>query len=607
MPGILGIISSQPVARRRTASEAMLRTMVHEPSYASGSLDLEPFNLSAGWVAHGGSFSDCLPVWNESRDICLLFSGEHFTEPEEPQSLRAAGHACSTDRADYLVHLYEERGPQFFTALNGTFCGLLADLRQQKLVLFNDRYGLARLYYHQSADGFYFASEAKALLRVLPELRAIDLRGLGEFFTCGCTLQNRTLFRGVSLLPAGSAWTWTPATGPTQSSYFSPSSWEGCPALTPADYYESLKSTFARILPRYLRASQPVAMSLTGGLDSRMIMAWLPHGIPDLPCLTHGGIYRECADVTIARRVAQVCHQPHHVLRVDQNFFPQFPDLAMKSVYYTDGTMDVSGAVGLFVNRLARAIAPIRVTGNYGDEILRAIPAFSPRAVFEPMLSPELLPSIREAGHTFAQEARCRPLTFMAFKQVPWHHYARFALEQSQLPIRTPYLDNDLVSVIYQSPPELASSKLLAKRLIADGNPELITFPTDRGPMGRPGWLGKLRQACQEFTFKAEYACDYGMPQWLTRVDHALAPLHLERLFLGRHKYYHFRTWYRHQLSHFIQQLLLDQGALNRSYLNRRAVETLVTAHVEGRGNYTRELHQLLTIEVTCRRLLAST
>ena len=48
-----------------------------------------------------------------------------------------------------------------------------------------------------------------------------------------------------------------------------------------------------------------------------------------------------------------------------------------------------------------------------------------------------------------------------------------------------------------------------------------------------------------EFTFKAEYAYDYGMPQWVARIDHVLSPLHLERLFLGRHKYAHYRVWYR--------------------------------------------------------------
>ena len=57
----------------------------------------------------------------------------------------------------------------FLEKLNGWFSGVLLDLRAQKLVLFNDRYGVNRIYYHEDASGFYFSSEAKALLKILPE------------------------------------------------------------------------------------------------------------------------------------------------------------------------------------------------------------------------------------------------------------------------------------------------------------------------------------------------------------------------------------------------------------------------------------------------------
>ena len=63
--------------------------------------------------------------------------------------------------------------------------------------LFNDRYGMHRIYYHQAQDAFYFAAEAKAILAVRPELRSVDPDGLGEFVSCGCTLKNRTVFKDI--------------------------------------------------------------------------------------------------------------------------------------------------------------------------------------------------------------------------------------------------------------------------------------------------------------------------------------------------------------------------------------------------------------------------
>jgi len=91
------------------------------------------------------------------------------------------------------------------------------------------------------------------------------------------------------------------------------------------------------------------------------------------------------------------------------------------------------------------------------------------------------------------------------------------------------------------------------------------------------------------------------MPQWVARIDHALSPFHLERLFLGRHKYYHFRVWYRDVLSKYVQEMLLDPLTLSRPYLDRKAVEAIVHDHLKGGRNHTTEIHKLLSIELLHR------
>jgi hypothetical protein len=98
------------------------------------------------------------------------------------------------------------------------------------------------------------------------------------------------------------------------------------------------------------------------------------------------------------------------------------------------------------------------------------------------------------------------------------------------------------------------------KSLIPDF-PSLLQIRTDRGHGGNPGRLrGEISRGLLEFTFKAEYAYDHGMPQWMARIDHLLSPFHPERLFLGRHKFYHFRIWYRDALSKYVQEMLLDSA-----------------------------------------------
>lgn len=586
----------------------MLERTLHEPWYSSGMLQHDGLKVGVGWSCHRGSFSDCLPIWNEAQSVCLIFFGEHFADATECREVKAVGRACAdSSSAAYLVHLYEEQGMSFLRNLNGTFHGVLLDLREDKVVVFNDRYGLGRIYYHEAAEGFYFGAEAKSLLRIVPKLRNWDKRSLGEFFSCGCALQGRTLFEGISLLPPGSAWSFRPGLSVKKETYFRAAEWESLPQLATEDYYQELRQTFTRILPRYFSGRQPVAMSLTGGLDSRMIIAGAPCGPGELPCFSFGGTYRDCEDVKISRLVARLCRQPHSTIVVNGEFFAEFFEQARRCVYITDGAMDVSGAVGMVVNRQARQFGLVRMTGNYGSEILRLNVAFKPMPLHNRLvLSSDLAAAARDSAATYAEERKGRLLSFIAFKQVPWHHYCRLAEENSRLTTRSPYLDNALVRLAYQAPPGLLLNKLLALRYCAELNPALQGVPTDRGTLGRPAIVPeKLYQLWKERWPRLEYYFDYGMPQWLARADRMLSPLHLERYFLGRQKYYHFRTWYRHELARIVREVLLDPGTLRRPYLNARYVEKIVTAHVNGLGNYTMEIHRLLTSELIERYLIA--
>src|ERR1051325_2452020 len=242
MPGIAGIIAANSQPENQHVVQAMSGCMLHEKFYVSGTNNVASLGVAMGWVSLAGSFSDCMPVWNETKDICLVFSGETYPDSQELDHLRKRGHTFNPTNAEYLIHSYEELGRGFLDHLNGWFSGLLLDLREKKVLLFNDRYGIGRLYYHENEAGLYFSSEAKSLLKVLPELRELDLRSLGEFFSCGCPLQNRTLFKRISLLPPASVCTFEPGKPPRKESYFSVSQWQDQPSLEASDYYDRLKS-----------------------------------------------------------------------------------------------------------------------------------------------------------------------------------------------------------------------------------------------------------------------------------------------------------------------------------------------------------------------------
>jgi len=158
-----------------------------------------------------------------------------------------------------------------------------------------------------------------------------------------------------------------------------------------------------------------------------------------------------------------------------------------------------------------------------------------------------------------------------------------------------------LVKAIYKAPGPVVVNEQARLRLIREGNSELARLRTDRGVGGQ---TSMFTRGMLEFSFKAEYAYDYGMPQWVAQVDHLLAPLHLERLWLGRHKVFHFRVWYRDNLANYVREMLLDQRSLSRPYVNAESVRNIVNGHLKGNRNYTTEIHRLLTLELTHRLFL---
>src|SRR5206468_1758449 len=239
-------------------------------------------------------------------------------------------------------------------------------------------------------------------------------------------LENRTLFEGIHVLPGASSWTFRRGTVEAKRSYFEPREWEEQPLLDEGPYYRQLRETFARNLPRYFDGPEPVGVSLTGGLDTRMIMAWRRPPPGSQPCYTFGGTFRDCRDVVVARRVARACRQPHEVISVGHEFLSRFPYYAERAVYLTDGCVDVS---------------------------------------------------------------------------------------------RSPYLDNDLVRTVFRAPASVLTNNDVCLRLIAEGDPVLRQIRTDRG-IGATGVSAAASRALLEFLFKAEYAYDYGMPQWVARIDH---------------------------------------------------------------------------------------
>ena len=603
VPGLFGVITKRPLDEAKAEIDRMLACVKHESFYTTGSFAMEPQGLYIGWAVQQGSFSDCMPIIDSAHDRTMFFSGQNFPNEHLVSALRSRGHVRNFTHASYLLDAYDLNEAAFFSSLNGWFCGVIADVESGAVHLFNDRYGVGRLYIYEAPDGFYFASEAKALLKVRQELRQVDPQGLGEFFACDCALENRTLFSNLFLLPGGSLWTFEACSLTRKAHYFKPEEWENQEPLTWEPFHQELDSTFARLLPRYSHFRKPTAISLTGGLDTRMILAYMNGQSITFPCYTFSGIGRDTFDVSIARSVAKACGQPHTTVPLGQEFLANFQSYAERTIYISDGCHDVCGAHDIYFNAIAREIAPVRLTGKFGSEVLRRTRQLRARPPAQDLFEPAFRPYVNGTVSTMAPMDVLNEVSFAAFVEIPWREYGRLAIEQSQLTFITPYLDNELVRLMYRGRRAIEGRDDIPIQSIQKRRPELLYILTDRGHQGGglTSWVSRYFYGT--LLFKGDWFFHY-MPHRYRKIGKFLEQLHVQDLFLGRYFMTNYRAWFRQNLSDYLRDILLDRNARVREYINGPVLEQMVHSHIKGERCYLGEINKALTAELIHRQLI---
>lgn len=574
-----------------------------EPFYVSGTCSVASLGVYIGWNAHQDGFAARQCAYGEHDGVTLLLAGELYSaNPPHTDEEPGEGQPHGIDPIA-LQRLYAEHGSAFVECLNGVFSGVLVDRVHGCVLLFNDRYGLDRVYWHACGDEFLFASEAKALLEVSPGTRAFDEIAVAQLLAHGCTLGTRSLFRDVSRLAGGSAWRFDASGACRRSKYFSADRITPEPEMVEESFDARFADVFTRALPAYVDAPHGVGISLTGGLDTRMIMAALRHCKGPVGTYTFSGRSVDTLDASIARKVATACALPHSVLRLPASFLRRYGEHVDRTVLVTDGAAGALNAHEIELNRQARQIAPVRLTGNFGGEILRGMSTFKHADV-----APELVaPGFAAVVHACAEDAGCEPVhpvAHAAFREVPWHLFGSFCAARSQIGFRTPYMDNRIVELAFAAPSAIRASAGAALRFIDGQDARLSAIPTDRGlAADAPAVLTALRRTFAAVTFKLDYLHKEGLPGRLAKLDSLFTPLSALRL-LDLHKFLPYRVWFRNELAGYATEVFTDARTQRLPFLNGRKLESIVDDHVAGRSNRMRDINAVLTLEAIDRLLI---
>lgn len=188
MCGIAGIWSldaDRPVPYAEQKTHAMLQAMSHRGPHGDAFATRQHLAMASNRLAIRGVDQVQPPLIEHEDGIIVACNGEIDNHRILRRSLAEAGHRImlTTDVA-VIAPLYLEKGLSFLEHLQGVFALALWDNRAQRLILARDRAGERHLYYTQSDNAVYFASELSALLNAQTRAQ-IDPDGLARYLRSG--------------------------------------------------------------------------------------------------------------------------------------------------------------------------------------------------------------------------------------------------------------------------------------------------------------------------------------------------------------------------------------------------------------------------------------
>jgi len=104
-------------------------------------------------------------IYNENKDIAIVFNGEIYNHEEIREDLISKGHVLNSNAdTEVLIHGYEEYGEKILDKIRGMFAFSIYDINNQELFMARDFYGIKPLYYYKDKNLFMFGSEIKSFM-----------------------------------------------------------------------------------------------------------------------------------------------------------------------------------------------------------------------------------------------------------------------------------------------------------------------------------------------------------------------------------------------------------------------------------------------------------
>lgn len=316
------------------------------------------------------------PMWDADNRVAIVFNGEIYNFPELRRELEAQGYRFKgRSDTEVLLNLYRAEGDAMLARLNGVFAFAIWNPESQTLLLARDGVGVKPLYYTQTARGFLFASELKALLQEPGVSRVLDPLAVQSYLTYLWCPAPRTLLREVKKLEPGHAMHVRAGRIEKHWQFYDLPYRQPIEPMPVDVAVEQVRSSVRRAVARQMVADVPVGAFLSGGLDSSAVVAMAREHVTDgrLACFTigfKGDVARHegmTEDLPYAQKVAAHLGVDLHTINVGPEMIGRLTEMI---THLDEPQADPAPLNVLFISELARQQGiKVLLSGAGGDDL----------------------------------------------------------------------------------------------------------------------------------------------------------------------------------------------------------------------------------------------
>ena len=346
----------------------MTKTLIHrgpddEGYYVSGALGFGFRRLSI--IDLGGGHQ---PMSDREESVWVVFNGEIYNFLELKRELEGHGHIFRTKSdTEVIIHGYKQWGDEVLNRLNGMFGLAIWDVRQRRLVLARDPFGIKLLYYRIDEERLYFGSEIRAIRATMPDRAEIDPTAVNLFLRYRYTPSPYTILKGVLKLAPGTKLVIQNGSHQLSRWYrFRPTPF--APAKSVGEAKEELLALYRQAVRRQLISDVPVGLLLSGGVDSGLLLALMNLNGSSWPTYTVGyGPTYASDELVDARETARILGSTQTPVTITRSIFEE---TLPKIVAVLEEPIASSSIVPMyFVCQRARQDVKVALVGQGPDEL----------------------------------------------------------------------------------------------------------------------------------------------------------------------------------------------------------------------------------------------